>query len=281
MTWSSKGKGMSGVRATVLGLAVLGGLVFVGSALAVSITAYTPTSGLPAKSDGTACPGGTIMLTGSGFVSDGAMGGGSVVVGKPTTTISVKFNGTPSTWVEVGSDDTLYAVVPDGATTGPITVTTGKGTASTAQITGMPVSRSFAPDGTFYVNPCPQVGLADATAGNVAGVTPTPTIYKVKPAKAKTGATVTLTGTSFLGVNGVQVGGVAAKYVIVSPTSITFTVPKKAKSGALTLTYSITASTSQGGTSPTNAAGNSSSARSVVTWEDISLGKARTFTVMK
>ncbi|HWB22670.1 MAG TPA: IPT/TIG domain-containing protein [Gaiellaceae bacterium] len=266
---------------TVVAFAILGGLVFAGSALAVSIDSYSPTSGLPAKSDGTACPGGTITLTGSGFVSDGAAGGGSVVVGKPTTSISVKFNGTPSTWVEVGSDDTLYAVVPDGATTGPITVTTGKGTASTAQITGMAVGRSFAPQGVFYVNPCPQVGLADATTSNVAGVPPTPTIYKVKPVKAKAGATVTLTGTSFLGVNGVQVGGVAAKYVIVSPTSITFTVPKKATSGALTLTYSITASTSQGGTSPTNAAGNSSSAKSVVTWENIRLGKARTFTVSK
>jgi IPT/TIG domain len=78
------------------------------------------------------------------------------------------------------------------------------------------------------VNPCLQISLAAATAaGGDVGVPSTPSIYKVSPTKAKAGATVTITGTPFLDVTGVQLDGVAAKYVIVSPTSITFTVPKK------------------------------------------------------
>src|SRR5207237_5563550 len=103
-----------GVRAAVAGAAVLASLVFVGSALAVSITSFTPHSGLPAKDNGEACPGGTIQINGSGFVSDGAVGGGSVEVGKPTATVKVTFGGVQSNYAIVGSNTGKYAVVTDG-----------------------------------------------------------------------------------------------------------------------------------------------------------------------
>jgi IPT/TIG domain-containing protein len=261
----------AGVRAAVFCAAVLTSLIVVGSAFAVTITAYSPTSGLPNKAG--ACPGNTITLTGTGFAYDGA-----------ASAVSVSFGGGPTTdtfangGLIQGSDTTLYAVVPDGALTGPIVVTTAAGSASTASIpTTTAASGSYAPGGIFYVNPCPQISLAAAeAAGGDPGVPSTPSIYKVAPTKAAPGATVTITGTSFLGVNGVQLDGITAKYVIVSPTSITFTVPKNAKSGALTLTYSITASTSQGGTTPTNTAGNSSSAKSTQVWGG---SKPKKFTV--
>jgi hypothetical protein len=132
------------------------------------------------------------------------------------------------------------------------------------------------------VNPCPQISLATATAaGGDAGVPSAPSIYKVAPAKAKVGVVVKIGGTSLLGVNGVQFNGKAAKYTIVSPTEIDATVPKGATSGSLTLTYSITASTSQGGTSPTNAAGNSSCAKCTAVWLNVGLGKAKKFTILK
>jgi hypothetical protein len=210
-----------------------------------------------------ACPGNTITLTGTGFAYDGAAAAVNVSFGGGPTTDTFANGG-----LIQGSDTTLYAVVPNGALTGPIVVTTAAGSASTANIpTSTAASGSYAPGGVFYVNPCPQISLATAeSTGSDAGVPSTPSIYKVKPTKAAVGATVTITGTSLLGVNGVQLDGITAKYVIVSPTSITFTVPKKAKSGDLTLTYSITASTSQGGITPTNTAGNSSSAKSTQVW---------------
>jgi hypothetical protein len=146
----------AGVRAAVFCAAVLTGLIVVGSAFAVTITAYSPVSGLPNKAG--ACPGNTITLTGTGFAYDGA-----------AAAVSVSFGGGPNTdtfangGLIQGSDTTLFAVVPDGALTGPITVTTAAGTASTASIPSTTtVGGSYAPGGIFYVNPCPQISLATA-----------------------------------------------------------------------------------------------------------------------
>jgi len=236
----------SGVRAAVLGAATLTSLIFAGSAFAVTISSFTPTSGLPAKDNGEACPGGTITISGSGFVADNP----TVVAGAPTSTVKVTFGGVASTYVVVGSNTTLYAVVPDGANTGPIAVTTGAGSATA--------------NGTFYVKPCPQISLKAALAGTTDdAASSTPTIYKFKPLSGKAGAAVVITGTNMLRVSGVAFGGVKAKFTKAGPTEIDATVPKGAKSGKISLTYSIGASTSQGGTTPTNAAGNSSASLAV------------------
>ena len=251
----------------MFGLAAVASLVFAGSALAVTVTNYSPTSGLPNKAG--ACPGNAITITGTGFAYDGATSALAVTFGssKPDTVA----NG----GIILGSDTTIYAVTPADATTGPIVVTTAAGSASTASISGSAIN------GVFFVNPCPQVSLATATANPsaAAAISTTPSIYKVAPASGKVGTAVKITGTSMLGVSGVQFGGVSAKFTAVSATEIDTTVPKGAKSGALTLTYSITASTSQGGITPTNAAGNSSCAKCTAVWMNIGLGKARTFKV--
>ncbi len=264
----------AGVRAAVFCAAALTSLIVVGSAFAVTITAYSPTSGLPNKAG--ACPGNAITLTGTGFAYDG-----------PSSALKVQFgNSTPDTvangGIILGSDTTIYAVTPGDATTGPIVVTTAAGSASTASIPSTTTpSSSYAPGGVFYVNPCPQVSLAAATtSGGVAGVPSTPSIYKVAPTKATVGAVVKIGGTSLLGVNGVQFNGKAAKYTIVSATEIDATVPKGATSGPLTLTYSITASTTQGGTTPTNTAGNSACAKCTAVWLNVGLGTTKTFKVL-
>ena len=84
----SRGRGLmrghfAGVRAAVFCAAVLTGLVVVGSAFAVTVTNYSPNSGLPNKAG--ACPGGTITLTGTGFAYDGA-----------SSALKVSFGGGPN-----------------------------------------------------------------------------------------------------------------------------------------------------------------------------------------
>jgi molybdate transport system substrate-binding protein len=65
---------------------------------------------------------------------------------------------------------------------------------------------------------------------------PVPTIAKFAPAKARPGATVTLTGTNFTHTTSVTIQGVPAKFKVVSATKLTLTVPVKAKSGTITVT---------------------------------------------
>ncbi len=226
------------MRAPRLGLLAVLAVVVSGSALlaagpafGLAVAGFSPNSGLPNKDAGQACPGNTIMITGSGFVSDGSA-------------VSVSFNGTqvPVGGLQVGSDTTLYAIVPDGATTGPITVTDAKGTVT-------------APGGVFYVNPCPQVALSVALAdpSAAAGVASTPSLLgkkAVAPLSGPAGTAVTLTGYSLLSVTGVSFGGVKAKFTITSPTTIKTTVPKGAKTGKIQLTYLINSTVSQGGITP-------------------------------
>jgi IPT/TIG domain len=229
---SSTGRGLLPrpvvTRFAVLAVALVGALGVAGSAVGVTITSFTPTSGLPNKDNGTACPGATVTISGSGFVNDG-----------PASAVQVLFNGLAAApgSVQIGSDSTLYAIVPDGASDGPITVVTAAGrVTSTAK---------------FYVNPCPQVSLAAATSGtSVVGVPSTPSLYGVKPTSGKVGAKVTITGTSFLGVTGVTFNGVKAKFKVDSPTRITTSVPKGAKTGKIGIVYSITGSVSKGGVTP-------------------------------
>jgi hypothetical protein len=74
--------------------------------------------------------GATVTVTGSGFVG----------------TTAVTFDGVPATTFSVASDSQLTAQVPDGASTGPIAVTTplGTGTSSTDLIV-KPKVQSFSP----------------------------------------------------------------------------------------------------------------------------------------
>jgi molybdenum ABC transporter molybdate-binding protein len=63
-----------------------------------------------------------------------------------------------------------------------------------------------------------------------------PTITKISPIHARVGATVTLTGTNFTGTTSVTIRGVAGRFKVVSATKLTFRIPAKAKTGAITVT---------------------------------------------
>lgn len=65
---------------------------------------------------------------------------------------------------------------------------------------------------------------------------PVPTIAKLSLSRGKPGASVAVTGTNFTGTTSVTIKGVPAKFKIVSGTRIMITVPKLAKTGAITIT---------------------------------------------
>src|SRR5262249_16040517 len=75
-------------------------------------------------------PGGLWMTTFAPWSGRGGMAV-SIIGTKFTGATAVTFNGTSTTY-SVNSDFSITAIVPQGATSGPITVTTLDGTASTA-----------------------------------------------------------------------------------------------------------------------------------------------------
>jgi hypothetical protein len=120
---------------------------------------------------------------------------------------TVTFNGVTS--AQFDAYDTYgYALLPAGATTGPIKVTTSYG--------------SFTTSSVF------TVGLVQA-----------PTLTSFSPTSGKAGDTVTITGANFTGASAVTFNGVsAATYVVVSATQITAVVPATATTGAIAVTTS-------------------------------------------
>ncbi len=118
-----------------------------------------------------------------------------------TGTTSVSFNGTSATFTVV-SDTYLTAVVPSGATTGFITVTTP--------------SRALKSDRKFLV---------------------TPSLLSFSPSSGQVGTPVTITGMSFTGATRVAFGAVkATTFSVDSDTQITATVPTGAVTGKIQVT---------------------------------------------
>jgi hypothetical protein len=191
-------------------IAVVGtaALIAAASASAVTVSSFTPGAGRPSVPG--SCDGSIITVTGTGFVNDGS-------------TPSVSFNGTPSPTVLVGSDTTLYATVPGTATDGSISVTTAKGTATSAT--------------AFHLYQC---------WGTDRDVTPAvlATVGKISPKTAKVGAAVTVTGHQFTGTKTVTIGGVSGKFTVLSDTRLKVTVPATAKTGKLAITNAAGTTTS-------------------------------------
>jgi molybdate transport system substrate-binding protein len=73
---------------------------------------------------------------------------------------------------------------------------------------------------------------------------PVPTITKLSLAKAKPGASVSITGTNLTGTTSVTIQGVPARFKVVSGTKLTLTVPAKAKTGTITVTTTAGTATS-------------------------------------
>jgi predicted extracellular nuclease len=145
-----------------------------------TLSSFTPTSG-PA--------GTTVNIAGSGF----------------TAASSVRFNGTPAVSYVVNSDTSITAIVPLGATSGPISVVAPGGTATSA------TNFSFV-------------------------FTPAPTITSFAPSNAPIGTSLVITGTNFTGATSVTINGLVAVFVVNSNTQITATVPSGATTGSITVT---------------------------------------------
>ena len=146
-----------------------------GGPVAPTIASFTPASG---------APGTSVTINGSGL----------------TGASSVKFNGTDAV-ITSGSTTTLTATVPAGATTGPISVVTPGGTATS--VTSFTVT---APAGT-------------------------PTIASFTPTSGPAGTLVTITGTNLVAAT-VKFNGTPATVNTTSATTITTTVPPGAGTGS-------------------------------------------------
>jgi subtilisin-like proprotein convertase family protein len=141
----------------------------------------------------------------SGFAPAAASAGSTVKVFGTALTgaTAVAFNGTPATSFAVDSDTQITATVPAGATTGPISVTTGAGAATSA---------------------------ADFT------VLPAPLVSGFTPAAGPVGTAVTVSGAGFTGATAVTFGGTpATSFTVVSDTQITATVPAGATTGLVSV----------------------------------------------
>jgi hypothetical protein len=138
-----------------------------------SITSFTPTQGKR---------GNTVTITGSKF----------------TGATSVKFGGGATASFTVVNDSSITATVPKLALSGPISVTTPGGTAtSAASFTVLPKVSSFTP-----------------TSGPI-------------------GTLVTINGGGFTGATAVKFNGVPAVFTVVSAAKITATVPAGAATGKI------------------------------------------------
>jgi hypothetical protein len=132
-----------------------------------------------------AVQGTVIAISGAGFV-DGA---------------SVSFNGTPSSNVTFVNSRRLNAVVPDGCTTGPVTVAVPAGSVTSAT--------------NFQV---------------------LPKVTDLTPLRAFIGETLTITGSGFTGTTAVKVGVLSTTFNVVSDFSITASVPPGTLGGKATVT---------------------------------------------
>ena len=116
---------------------------------------------------------------------------------------AVTFNGTTASIINA-SDTTITALVPTGASTGKIAITTPGGTA---------------------------ISATDFT------VIPPPSITEISPTSGPVGAEVTLTGANLTGTTTVQFNAtVATSFTVVNDTSITVIVPSGASTGKITVT---------------------------------------------
>jgi hypothetical protein len=143
-----------------------------------SITSFTPTSG----------PIGTqVDIQGNGFTGAG----------------SVTFGGIAASYT-VNSPTDITAHVASGSTTGPISVTTSYGTATSG--------------GSFTVT------------------VPPPSISSFTPTSGPIGTLVDIQGNGFTRASSVTFGGTAASYTVNSPTDVTAQVPAGATSGQISVT---------------------------------------------
>lgn len=138
--------------------------------------------------------------------SSGTIGTSVTLTGTALTgATAVSFGSVSAPSYSVLSATQVRAVVPAGAVSAPLKVTTPGGTATSS--------------GSFTVSP-----------------SPVPTLSGFTPGSGPVGTGVTLTGTGFLGASRVAFNGTSATYTLISATEIATAVPSGATSGAITVT---------------------------------------------
>ncbi|MFL5679673.1 MAG: beta strand repeat-containing protein [Chloroflexota bacterium] len=155
-----------------------------------TITDDDPKPAITSVSPASVIQGATITIRGSHFT------------GATTVTFARAGGGTVNaTSFNVASDTRLTAVVPAGATSGRVSVTTGNGTATSA--TDLVIE---------------------------------PSIASFSPGSGPVGTTVTITGSGFTGATAVRFGSTpAVTFTVVSDTQITTRVPVGASSGKISV----------------------------------------------
>jgi len=183
-------------------------LALSGSALGATITTFAPISG--STDDG----GTVVTITGTGLLN----------------ATGVNFNGVPASWFQVGSDSTVYAKIPVGATTGPITVTAADGSVPSSQ--GLSLTGT---NGGLFTIFAPQ--FVNQTEHNTStGTAAKASVAGFSPAQGRTGTKLTITGKNLADATGVKIGGVKANFTVVSATKLSAVVPKAAKTGKVSVT---------------------------------------------
>jgi hypothetical protein len=137
----------------------------------------------------------------TGFLpASGGVGATVTITGTGLTDASeVLFNGTSASF-SVFSDSSITTTVPAGAASGPLSVTTPGGNATSA---------------TSFI------------------VIPAPTITSFSPRRGSVGSVVEVTGTNLTGATALTFAGTAADFTVDSPTAITAIVPGGATSGPI------------------------------------------------
>ncbi|MBS0571464.1 MAG: IPT/TIG domain-containing protein [Proteobacteria bacterium] len=187
------------VTVTVSGQTATSGSAFTVTTPAPTISSFSPTSGTV---------GTTVTINGTNFSS---------TVANDT----VKFNGISAT-VSTATTAKLTVPVPPGATTGPITVTTG--------------------------------GQTTASSSNFTVTTPAPTISSFTPTNGPVGTTVTITGTNFdpnPTNDMVTFNGTAATTASATSTQLVVSVPSGATTGKIKVTIGSRSATSGANFTPT------------------------------
>lgn len=218
----SPGSGKAGDTITITGKRFVGPMTvkfgskksdFVHVTDSTSLTAKVPSGLSGTVSITVANLAGSVSKSGFAVVAVTSVSPTTTAVGKTVTitgtnfkaggTPVVEFNGTPATGSDVVSvtNSKIVVTVPAGATSGPVTVTTGS-----IVVTG--------PTQVTVVQP--------------------PAISSF-PASAAAGSRITVTGSNFVDVRWVTVGGVRAAVNVKSPTELRVLVPTSARSGAITV----------------------------------------------
>ncbi len=207
-----------------------------------------------------------------------------------TGATAVGFNGTPATTFSVDSDKLITALVPLGASTGPVSVTgpAGTGTTTKAFAVVLPLVKGFSPSagtvgttvsikGAYFTgatavafNGTPATTFSvdsdklitalvplGASTGpvSVTGPVGTGTIVKpfevmpplvkaLSPPQGRPGSTVLIKGVYFTGATAVALNGKPANFAVDSDRKITAVVPAGATTGPVSVTGPVGTGTS-------------------------------------